>query len=53
MEYFTKLSTDLTSLLNGNDASGLFQKSNLSRDDLCLIWELADLDKGTSLIKSY
>ena len=49
MEYFTKISTDLTSFINGDQAANLFKKSNLSLDELCVIWELADLDKGKLL----
>ena len=49
MEYFTKISTDLTSFICGVQAANLFKKSNLSLDELCVIWELADLDKGKLL----
>ena len=49
MEYFTKISTDLTSFISGGQAANLFKKSNLSLDELCVIWELADLDKGKLL----
>ena len=49
MEYFTKISTDLTHFIDGSQAANLFKKSNLSLDELCVIWELADLDKGKLL----
>ena len=46
LEFFSQLNHDLDGIVTGNSAIQLFKKSNLSQDELCIIWELADLDKG-------
>jgi len=50
LDFFTKINSDLTGMVAGSEALSLFKKSNLSQDELCIIWELADVDKGTWIL---
>ena len=49
-DYFMKFAAKPADIVNGKQSiKNLFEKSRLSQDDLCLIWELGDLDKGMEL----
>ena len=50
-DFFMKFASKPADIVNGNNVTkDLFEKSKLSQDELCLIWELGDLDKGTRVI---
>ena len=50
-DYFMKFAAKPADIVNGEQSiKDLFEKSRLSQDDLCLIWELGDLDKGIKFV---
>ena len=49
LNQFTIHQSDIKCSLSGQLASKLFEKSRLSRTELCHVWELADIDKNGKL----
>ena len=53
-DFFMKFASKPADIVNGAATiRDLFEKSKLSQDELCLIWELGDLDKGTRVLLIY